>query len=738
MSTYPFRFAFAPRAMSASLLALACALPQVALAETPDDPAQAGADTGATAPHGKVHEETPKEILVVGHPPTDFGLLAATASIGGDELVAADRAQIGDILDGLPGVASTSFAPGASRPILRGFSGDRIRVMTDGLGSLDASNVSVDHAVVFDALTVDHIDVFHGPSVLLYGGNAIGGAVNAIDTRIPRQVPERITATGMGSYGTAADERMLSGKIDMPLGDRFVAHVDGSWRKSDDLRIGGNLYSPALRHEMEHAAEHLAEEGETDEANELLADAGRRGRAPNTAARTYTIGAGLAFIDAGGSLGISYQRYDSRYGIPARPAFEDPHGHEEDGHDDHDDHEEEGHHHDHGEEPVTIDLVQNRFDLRGELILGGLFQSLQLRGGYSDYTHTEYEGTETGTIFDSQAIETRADLVQADRGGWRGRSGAQYFWRKMNVNGPEAVVPDYQIERFGLFTLQSLALGSGFTVDGSGRYESSHVSSRSMDFDKQYHLWSGAAGVSWKSGSGLTLGANFIHGERAPSPEELLSDGIHVATQAYELGDSTLGTERSNGGEAFIRYTSPRFELSLTGYITDFDNYIASVATGGEEDGQPIYQYAEAGALFKGFEAQASFQAAQWSGGQWSIDATSDYTHAKLDDIGPAPRIPPLRLRGGSDLTFGDLHLRGEVEWNAKQDRVGTYENATDDFTLVNLRADWHPMGEEGPVTLMLAANNLFDVIGRRSASYTSDFMPISGRDVRITAKITY
>ena len=156
------------------------------------------ADKQETPAHGPSPQDSGNDIVVVGHPPTDFGLLAATASIGGDNLVAANRAQIGDILEGLPGVASTSFAPGASRPVLRGFSGDRIRVMTDGLGSLDASNVSVDHAVVFDALTVDHIDVFHGPSVLLYGGNAIGGAINAIDTRIPRSVPDRITATGIG------------------------------------------------------------------------------------------------------------------------------------------------------------------------------------------------------------------------------------------------------------------------------------------------------------------------------------------------------------------------------------------------------------------------------------------------------------------------------------------------------------------------------------------------------------
>ncbi|KMS59455.1 TonB-denpendent receptor [Novosphingobium barchaimii LL02] len=720
----------------AGFLSTCIALALPATAQAQDARPDASLPRPAPRAHDPAHpegDEAGKDIVVVGHPPTDYGLLAATASLAGDALVAETRGQIGEILKSLPGVSSTSFSPGASRPVLRGFSGDRVSVLTDGIGSLDASNVSVDHAVVFDALTVDHIDVFHGPSVLLFGGNAIGGAVNAIDKRIPRQVPDRITVTGIGSYATAASERAVSGAIDAPLGERFVAHIDASWRKAGDLRIGGNVYSKALRHDMLHAAEHLAEDGEAAEAAELTAEAGRRNRVPNSAARSSTIGAGLAFIDAGGSLGISYQRYDSRYGVPDRPAT--GHGHEEEGHDDHG-HEEEGHVH--GEGPVTIDLLQNRFDLRGELKLSGFLESVQIRGAFADYKHTEFEGDEVGTVFKGEGIETRADLVQANHGGWRGRSGVQYLWRSLAVNGAEALIPDYEVERIGAFTLQSYEVGGGFSLDGSGRYDSSRIQSQGAAFRKSFDLWSGAAGASWKSGTGLGLGANFVHGERAPSPEELLSDGIHIATQSYELGDRTLGIERSNGFEAYLRYNTPKFDFSLTGYLTDFDNYIAPLATGAEQEGQPVYQYTGVEARFKGFEAAGSVQAAAWSGGELRFDGAADYTHARIKGYGAVPRIPPLRIRGGSAVTLGEVRLRGEVEWNAKQNRVSDYENPTAAFTLVNISADWHPLGENGPVTLMLSADNLFDVIGRRSASFTNDFVPISGRDVRITAKFTY
>ena len=124
--------------------------------------------------HDEAHADDSPELLVVGHPPTDFGLLATSATIDGDKLTPQLRGQIGETLARLPGVSASSFSPGASRPVLRGFDGDRIRVLTDGIGAIDASSVSADHAVVFDALTVDHIDVVHGPAVLLFGGQAIG------------------------------------------------------------------------------------------------------------------------------------------------------------------------------------------------------------------------------------------------------------------------------------------------------------------------------------------------------------------------------------------------------------------------------------------------------------------------------------------------------------------------------------------------------------------------------------
>jgi len=701
------------------LLAATVFAPFPAIAAEKDDPA-----------HHRSSHDSETEIVIVGHLPLDFGLLASTASLEGDDMVRQMRGQLGEMLIRLPGVSATSFAPGASRPVLRGFDGDRIRVLVDGIGTVDASNVSADHAVVFDPLTVDHIDVVHGPAVLLFGGQAIGGAVNAIDRRIPRSVPDSATVTVLGSLGTAARERSAGGAAQVRLADRLALHVDASWRKSGDLRTGGLINSPELRAELLAQAEIHASAGDAAEAGELVQLAGLSGRIPDTASRSGTLGAGLAFIDAEGSLGISIQRHDSRYGVPLRPGGNHDHAgpDQEEGHGDEN----------HGGQAVNIDLRQTRIDLRGVVKMSGFFESMQIRGAYGDYHHTELEGGAKGTVFAGKGHELRIDLVQAEKDGWRGRSGIQLQGRKLAITGPEAFTPDNETSRYGIFTLQSVELGSGLEAELAGRHERARIQANSIGYDRSFDLWSGALGLSWQPYEGWKLGANVIRGARAPAPEELLSDGKHVATQAHEVGNPSFGQEKSTAFEAYLRYAGDSVGFSLTTYSTHFRGFISALPTGVEEDGMPVFRYAQYPARFRGFESEARVRAMTWQGGALTMKAAADYTRAQIRGVGPVPRIPPLRMRGGLELELGDLHVDGEMEWNAAQAQVARFENPVPGFMLVNLSADWHPMGDDGPLTLILSVDNLFDVTGRRAASYTRDFVPVSGRDIRLTARISF
>jgi iron complex outermembrane receptor protein len=680
------------------------------------------------------------DIIITAPYVRGLDILGNITVVEGDRLARDLRGQIGDSLTRHPGVSATSFSPGASRPVLRGFSGDRVRVLTDGIGSIDVSNSSADHAVTVDPLTIERIEILRGPAVLLFGSQAIGGAVNLIDRRIPRAVPtEHAHIDAIGGYGTAAKDRSAGASIDVALAPNIVAHLDGSYRKTGDVRTGGFVIAKGLRQEMIHSAAHERFDGHIEEADELVAAANKRGRIDNTASRTWTVAGGLALINEGGQLGISVSHFDSRYGVPTRLNFTDFHAHDDGDDDDHHhDHDDDGHVH--GEEPVTIGLKQWRADVRGEVELGdGFFDKLRLRGGFADYRHTEYEGREVGTVFTNKGVEGRLELTQNENGGWRGASGIQYSHRDFNAVGAEAFVPRNLTEQLAAFTLQEWHIGR-FGLEAAARYEHSRVKAPFIGQNRSFGAVSGALGANYAITDQVKFGVSVSRAVRAPSAEELYSDGAHVATQAYELGNAALKKEASWGAEASLKLSSENISASLTGYSNWFDNFIYSSATGDHDHGLPVFQYFQRDARVWGFEAEA--RANLFKAGDYTvaIDGVADMTRATikggLDEH--APRIPPLRLLGGVEVSSDALTLRGEVEWTDKQHRVSDYETETKGFTLVNASLDFRPLPDQKNLTISLQANNIFDVEARRHASFTKDYVPLSGRDFRVQIRTTY
>jgi iron complex outermembrane receptor protein len=690
-------------ASSAAALAAAGLASSPVLAQTAAQPA-----SGSDHPHNE-----PGAIVVTGHLPSDFALLEGTHVLAGETLIRELKPQLGELLASLPGVSSSAFAPGASRPVIRGFDAERIQVLIDGIGAIDASSVSADHAVSLDTLTIDHVDVIHGPAVLLFGGQAIGGAVNVLDKRIPRRVPDSAEVTGLATLGSAARERSGGAALDVPLGGRFVGHLDASWRKTGDLRVGGRLVSQALRADLLAEASQARDAGDLERAAELESTAEARGRVPNTQTWARTFGAGAAFIDPGGDLGVSVQRYDTRYGVPSRPGLEHEHG------------------------AVAIDLGQTRVDLRGGIELGGLADRLLIRAAYGDYGHVEIERSEVGTRFSRQGLEARAELVQARRGAWHGHIGAQYAARMLDVSGDEAIVPANADSQFGIFTLQGFDLGP-FAFELAGRYERASVKTRDASYSRHFNLLSGALGASYAPADSWKVGGSYLRGARAPAAEELLSNGVHAATQAFEVGDPTFGKETSDSFEVYARYRGDRARLDLTGFDTRFAGFITALPTGDEAQGFPVFRYAQIPARFRGIEAEGEITARRWSEGELRLEAGADYVLASLKNAGPVPRIPPLRLRGATEAEWRSISLRGEVEWNARQKRTGIGQAPVPGFALVGASATWRPWGREGPLTLILAGDNLFDVVGRRATSFTRDNVPVAGRDLRLTASLRF
>jgi len=380
--------------------------------------------------------------------------LSGVAVLNQEQLTSAIRPSIGDTLAHTPGVSATSFGPSASRPVLRGLQGERVRVLSNGIGSIDVSNTSADHAPAINPALASRVEVLRGPQSLQYGSAAIGGVVNVIDKRIPESVPdEPIHLTALGTYATASEERSGAGSLELPLGNGWVGHLDGSYLKTSDLRIGGHALTPALRAEA-LASSLLPPDPLADPEIDFAANAALAGRLPNTAAKTWSAGAGLAYINDGGSIGVAYSHLDTFHGIPVRFATQPGQG----------------------QEAPRLQMKQDRIDARAELNLdGSVIEKVSARYAYGDYSHSELEPDgAVGTTFLNKGMEGRLDITQAARGGWKGASGIQFMNRDFNVIGDEAFLPRNETDQLGIYTLQQYNAGP-LLLEAGGRFEHSKL-----------------------------------------------------------------------------------------------------------------------------------------------------------------------------------------------------------------------------------------------------------------------
>jgi iron complex outermembrane receptor protein len=249
---------------------------------------------------------------------------------------------------------------------------------------------------------------------------------------------------------------------------------------------------------------------------------------------------------------------------------------------------------------------------------------------------------------------------------------------------------------------------------------------------------SASLGAAYEIAHGIRIGLNGSHSQRAPSAEELFANGPHAGTQSFEIGDPALGKEKSWGLEGTLNVDGDGYSLTASLFRNWFDGYIFEARTGAVEDGLPVFQIGQADARYAGIELEGSVRVARIGGFAINLDGVADYVRATILAVGPAPRIPPLRLMGGIEAQSDRLQGRVEVEWTDGQDRLAPGETATDGFTLVNASVSWKPLPTLPNTSVTLSANNLFDVDARRHASFLKDVAPLAGRDIRLSARLSF
>jgi iron complex outermembrane recepter protein len=609
---------------STLVAALACAWAAPAWAQTVP-----GADNTPTL----------KEVTITANPLRSNELIAPAAQYSGSGLLLRSQSTLGETLGNTPGVSSSYFGPNASRPIIRGLDGDRVRVLQNSGASVDASGLSYDHAVPLDPIAIERIEVLRGPGALLYGGSAVGGVVNVIDNRIPREPVEGVA--GKVDFGLSSGNSGKNGAFMVEGGSKkFTLHADAFSRSSGDISAPADLA--------------CSKPGAPSLARKIC----------NSAADTHggALG-GSVFFDKG-YLGASLSTFKTNYGTVA-------------------------------EDEVTIDMRSHRFAMEGEVKLGGVLQSIKGQFSRTDYRHTEFEGADVGTVFKNKGHDLRLEARHAKLGNIDGVIGLQVDKNNFSADGAEAFAPFSQTKQAALFAYEEAAFSWGKLSFG-GRLESVKIQSfgnpqvaRFTPDSRSFKPASYALGGLFNITPQWQLTGNFAVTQRAPKDYELFADGPHIATAAYELGNAAMGREKSTNVDIGTKWKSGANTAEFSVFINRFKNYILLDASGntrgtdgelnpldadgdGVADGSgegilPEYAYAQVPARFRGLEASGNWRLMAGSSGtldmQWRADtvrATNSNTGASL------PRIAPVRL--GTTLVWGlgAWSVRGGFDHYAK------------------------------------------------------------------------
>lgn len=648
--------------------------------------------------------------------------LQGAAVLRREDIIESLNGGLGDTLDAQPGVSTTFFGAGASRPIIRGLGEDRVRVLENGIGAIDASTASPDHAVTADGLDAERIEVLRGAAALAYGGNAIGGVVNVIDQSIPTRVIEELEGEALASYSSVDDGKQLAADIGAGAGS-LAFRVSAASRDTENYEIPG------------FAESEYAHEGEEEEEGHEEA----YGVAPNSWTEFRTYAAGGSFVDDWGFVGLAVKRTQSAYGLP---------GHEH--------HAEEGEEEEGPEIEPRIEMEQTRVELRGDVRVDwGVFDRLDFAAQHADYEHTEFEeGGEPGTRFISEGFEGRVELHH-HAGAHDGVSGLQFTDVDFAAEGEEAFITPTNTRDIGVFFVERWDQG-GWGLEGGARGEQREVDN-AIGGARDFESFSGSLGAFVRPAQNWFLGATIARTERAPTAIELFAEGPHLATASYEIGDAALDKEAALSFEASARYDTDPFRFELNLFRVDFSDYIALVERGdvwwldeetetsgfapSEDDDSipegaevlPAFNFVQQDAAFTGGEISLRARLFEAAGFRVSGDAAVDIVKAEFEGGGHPPRIPPRSTTIGLEAENDHVTGRIEVVDVAEQDELAAFEAPTDGYTFVNAGLAYRPIIGERSVTIRFDARNLTDEEGRVHSSFLKDVLPLPGRNFRVT-----
>ncbi|MVW71396.1 TonB-dependent receptor [Bordetella sp. 15P40C-2] len=683
---------------SALCLALSCMLGHTApsFAETDERP---DAESAATL----------SPIRVAANPlglTSDLMALPALV-LDGQQLLIRRQGTLGDTLNGLPGVHADTFGGGASRPVIRGQTAPRVKVVSDGSDLMDASAISPDHAITIEPLLADRIEVLRGPSTLLFGGGAIGGVVNVLDRRIPTAIPERgVEADAEIRGATGTGER--SGTVGITAGaGELAVRVEGLRRRTDDYRV-------------------------PDWSSKTLA---------GSYSESSQGSLGLSWVTPRGYVGAAFTYLDSKYGLPGHShEYEDCHPHGSHlhcgGHHDHDEEHDHGHEHEHGDDQAPyVKLRSQRVDVRAGYTdpFAGV-EEIRFRGGLTDYQHQEIEHGEVATTFKNRGYDARLELVHKPLYGWHGVIGLQNSFSDFRADGEEAFLPRSDTRATGLFVLEEYRWRD-WRFELGARHDWQRISPEGGNPSTHQSGTSLSAAAIWDFAPAYSIALSLARSQRLPTAQELYADGVHLATNTYEIGNASLGKETSHNIDLTLRKHEGDTTFSVSAFHNRIHDYIYARTLDRFEDFRLI-EYAQHDAEFTGIEGEVNHQFTS----VWSAGVYGDYVRGKLSSgDGNLPRIPAARLGVRVNAKWQAWAAGVEYAHVFRQSQNADDESSTAGYDMLNAMVSYRGRWDSDVgYEVYLRGTNLLDRLAYNHASFLATSAPLAGRSVLLGARVMY
>ncbi|PBJ81809.1 hypothetical protein CMZ84_14060 [Lysobacteraceae bacterium NML93-0399] len=685
--------------------------------------------------------------------------------LSGDALTHRRKGGLGETLDGLPGVHLDNFGGGASRPVIRGQTLPRIEILSDGATVFDASAVSPDHAVATDPMLLDAIEIIRGPAAVIYGGNAMNGAVNLIDGRIPKRLPETgITGAAEVRLGSGDRERTGVGRVTAGVGE-IALHAEVARHLSEDYDIPG-------------------------------------GRLFDSFAEGTTASFGASWVTERGYIGAAHTRQESAYGLPghshkngvchihgpdphcvAHGGFEDPFGSSDD-------------------HTAWIDMRSERTDVRADYDnpLPGLAH-VRLRLTSTDYAHNEIDGPALFNRYTNDVDDVRLEVTHVPLLGFTGVFGVQFTdgsFSGLNVNNLHVPFPEngygleppyfHNTKNIGVFLSEQRTFGNvDLTVAARKDWRDITVPAPefrhllSDEYKDLFTEWYGpnweevirdeeldaffarnpdskvspvsaSIGANWRLGGGYSTALSIGRTQRAPSVRELYAYGNNLAANSYEVGLVRSGgvsptfpssrpdlLETTRSADLKLRKVGGRVEFEVGVFHQNIDDYVFARLFGTDsETGVPhkFLVYTAADATFNGLDGQVSFRLAP----AHQLTVFGDYVRASLrSEDDNLPRIPPARLGARYQWTNGPYTADAEYYRNFSQDRIASYETETGGYNMVNGTLAYRlDLTARQQAEFYLRGTNLLNETAYVHTSFVKDQSPLRGRSLTMGLRYTF